>query len=68
MYDIIIEIRKSMSWLQCYSVLTDIWVKIELCIPLEPESSVLSTVNAPVCLSPLSKLEFAVPSVLSTKS
>ena len=46
--------------LQCYSVLSDIWVKIELCIPLEPESSVLSTGNASVCLSPLSKLKFAV--------
>ena len=46
--------------LQCYSVLSDIWVKIELCIPLESESSVLSTGNASVCLSPLSKLKFAV--------
>ena len=48
------------SSLQCYNVLSDIWVKIELCIPLEPESSVLSTGNASVCLSPLSKLKFAV--------
>ena len=48
------------SSLQCYSVLSDIWVKIELCIPLEPESSVLSTGNASVCISPLSKLKFAV--------
>ena len=47
----------SISSLQCYSVLSDIWVKIELCIPLEPESSVLSTGNASVCLSPLSKLK-----------
>ena len=36
--------------LQCYSVLSDIWVKIKLCIPLESESSVLSTCNAFVCL------------------
>ena len=42
--------------LQCYSVLSDIWVKIELCIPLESESSVLSTCNAFACLSPPSKL------------
>ena len=48
------------SSLQCYSVLSDIWVKIELCIPLESESSVLSTCNAFVCLSPPSKLKFAV--------
>ena len=48
------------SSLQCYSVLSDIWVKIELCIPLESESSVLFTCNAFVCLSPPSKLKFAV--------
>ena len=48
------------SSLQCYSVLSDIWVKIELCIPLESESSVLSTGNAFVCLSLQSKLKFAV--------
>ena len=48
------------SSLQCYSVLSDIWVKIELCIPLESESNVLSTGNAFVCLSPRSKLKFAV--------
>ena len=45
---------------QNYSVLSDIWVKIELCIPLESESSVLSTCNAFACLSPPSKLKFAV--------
>ena len=28
---------------QCYSVLSDVGVKNELCIPLESESSVLST-------------------------
>ena len=49
-----------MSSLQCFSVLSDIWVKIELCIPLESESSDLSTSNAFVLLSPLSKLKFAV--------
>ena len=48
------------SSLQYYSVLSDIWVKIELCIPLESEPSVLCTGNAYVCLSPTSKLEFAV--------
>ena len=46
--------------LQCYSVLSDIWVKIKLCILLESESSVLSTCNAFVCLSPPSKLKFVV--------
>ena len=57
------------SSLQCYSVLSDIWVKIELCIPLESESSVLSTGNASVCLFPLSKLINSLCfSVLSTKS
>ena len=35
-------------------------MKTELYIPLEPESSVLSTGNASVCLSPPSKLKFAV--------
>ena len=47
------------SSLQCFSVLSEIWVKIELCIPLESESSVLSTCNAFACLSPPSKLKFA---------
>ena len=46
--------------LQCYSVLSGIWVKIELCIPLESESSVLSTGDASDCLSPFSKLKFAM--------
>ena len=40
-------------------------MKIKLCIPLESESSVLSTCNAFVCLSPHSKLKFAGFSVLS---
>ena len=48
------------SSLQCYSVLSDIWVKNELCIPLESESSVLSTCNDFVCLSLPSKLKFTV--------
>ena len=48
------------SSLQCYSVLSDIRVKIELCIPLESKSYVLPTGNASVCLSPQSKLKFAV--------
>ena len=42
------------------SVLSDIWVKTELSIPLEPESNVLSTGNASICLSPPSKLKFTV--------
>ena len=46
--------------LQCYSVLSDIWVQIELFIPLESESSVLSTGNASVCLPPPTKLKFVV--------
>ena len=54
--DVIIYI----SSIQCYSVLSDLCVKIELCIPLELESSVLSTGNAFVCLSPPSKLKFVV--------
>ena len=56
------RMRKNIDYssLQCYSVLSDIWVNIELCIPLESESSVLSTCNAFVCLSPPSKLKFAV--------
>ena len=58
-------IIKGNSSLQCYGALSDIWVKIELCIPLEPESSVLSTGNASVCLVSLNSLCF---SVLSTKS
>ena len=53
-------INVHMSSLQSYSVLSGIWVKIELCIPLESESSVLSTGYAFVCLSPPSKLKFAV--------
>ena len=48
------------SSLQCYSILSDIWVKIELCIPLELESNVLSTGIASVCIYPISKLKFAV--------
>ena len=48
------------SLLQCYSVLSDIWVKNELCIPMESESSVLSTCNACICLSPPSKVKFDV--------
>ena len=44
------------SSLQCYSVLSDILVKNELCIPLERGSNVLSTGE-----SPPSKLKIAVP-------
>ena len=48
------------SSLQCYSVLSDILVKNELCIPLEGGSNVLSTGEGLVCLSPPSKLKIAV--------
>ena len=41
--------------LQCYSVLSDILVKNELCIPLERGSNVLSTGEGFICLSPTSK-------------
>ena len=46
--------------LQCYSVLSDILVKNELCIPLERGSNVLSTGEGFICLSPPSKLKIAV--------
>ena len=39
---------------RCYSVLSDILVKNELCIPLERGSNVLSTGKGFICLSPLS--------------
>ena len=48
------------SWLQCYSVLSDILVKNELCIPLERGSNVLFTGEGCICLSPPSKLKIAV--------
>ena len=48
------------SSLQCYSVLSDILVKNELCIPLERGSNVLSTGEGFVCLSRPSKLKIAV--------
>ena len=44
------------SSLQCYSVLSDILVKNELCIPLERGSNVLSTGKGFICLSPPSTL------------
>ena len=44
------------SSLQCYSVLSDILVKNELCIPLERGSNVLSTGEGFICLSHPSKL------------
>ena len=46
--------------LQCYSVLSDILVKNELCIPLESGSNVLSTGEGFICLSPHSKLKIAM--------
>ena len=45
------------SSLQCYSVLSDILVKNELCIPLERGSNDLSTGEGFICLSPPSKLK-----------
>ena len=50
----------STSSLQCYSVLSDILVKNELCIPLERRSNVLSTGEGFICLSPPSKRKIAV--------
>ena len=49
-----------MSSRQCYSVLSDILVKNELCIPLERGSNVLSTGESFICLSSPSKLKIAV--------
>ena len=46
--------------LQCYSFLSDILVKNELCIALERGSNVLSTGEGFICLSPPSKLKIAV--------
>ena len=48
------------SSLQCDSVLSDILVKNELCIPLERGSNVLSTGESFICLSTPSKLKIAV--------
>ena len=48
------------SSLQCYSVLSDILVKSELCIPLERGSNVLPTGEGFICLCPPSKLKIAV--------
>ena len=50
------SVCKNNSSLQCYSVLSDILVKNELCIPLGRESNVLSTGKGFICLSPASKL------------
>ena len=46
--------------LQCYSVLSDILVKNELCIPLKRWSNVLSTGEDFICISPPSKLKTSV--------
>ena len=51
---------KDISSLQFFSVLSDILVKNELCIPLERGSNVLSTGEGFICLSPPSKLKIAV--------
>ena len=58
-------IKKIKSSLQCYSVLSDILVKNELCIPLERESNVLSTGEGFIVL-PVN-LKSLCFSVLSTK-
>ena len=55
---VVLEIN--LSSLQCYSVLSDILVKNELCIPLERGSNVLFTAEGFICLSPPSKLKIAV--------
>ena len=47
-------------YFQCYSVLSDILVKIELCIPLERGSNVLSTGQGFIFLCPPSKLKISV--------
>ena len=49
-----------MSSLQCYSVLSDILVKNELCKPFERGSNVISTGESFIFLSLPSKLEIAV--------
>ena len=54
------EYLKDISLLQRYSVLSDILVKNELCIPLERGSNVLSTGEGFICLSPPNKLKIAV--------
>ena len=59
--ELIVSLLKTdKSSLQCYSDLYDILVKIELCIPLEMGSNVLSTGEGFICLSPPSKLKIAV--------
>ena len=52
----------NVSLLQCFFVLRDVLVKIELheCIPLARESNVLSTGKKLICLSLPSGLRFAV--------
>ena len=50
----------NISSLQCYSVLSDILVKTELCIPLDRGSNVLSTGEDFISLSPPSNLKIAV--------
>ena len=50
------KLLKIKSSLQYHTVLGDILVKNELCIPLERGSNVLSTGESFICLSPPSKL------------
>ena len=56
----VVVLEQDTSSLQCYSVLSDILVKNELCIPLERGSNVLSTGEDFICLSSPSKLKIAV--------
>ena len=55
------------SSLQCYSVLSDILVKNELCIPLERGLNVLSTGEGFICLSPPVSLKSLCVSVFIYK-
>ena len=56
----LLRIFDNKSSLQCYSVLSDIFVKNELCIPLERGSNVLSTGEGFICLSLPSKLKIGM--------
>ena len=57
---ILIQILTDYTSSQCYSVLSDILVKNELFIPLERGSTVLSTGEGFICLSPPIKLKIAM--------
>ena len=59
-FEVAVNVFLLISSLQCYSVLSDILVKNELCIPLERGSKGLSTGEGFICLSPRSNLKVAV--------